>query len=60
MIKLKLAIIEMIKLVIIFITAILIFSYAMTMMQNEYQQRLREFEPEKAAEQVSIFNFFLD
>lgn len=60
MIKLKLAIIEMIKLVIIFVTTILIFSYAMTMMQNEYQQRLREFEPEKAAEHVSIFNFFLD
>ena len=30
------------------------------MMRNEYQQQLRKIEPEKAAEQVSIFNFFLN
>ncbi|MBU5594277.1 hypothetical protein KQI76_03790 [Amphibacillus sp. MSJ-3] len=60
MIKLKLAIIEIIKLVIIFMTTILIVSYGLSLMQNEYQQRLRELEPEKAAEQVNLFNFFLE
>lgn len=58
--RLRVLILEMIKLVIIFLITFSIFIYGVSMIRNEYQQQLRQFEPEKAAEQVSIFNFFLD
>lgn len=58
--KLKVLVIELIKLVIIFLVTFSIFIYGVSMMRNEYQQQLRQLEPEKAAEQVSLFNFFLN
>lgn len=58
MIKLKTAIIETIKLVIIFISTMIVFSYGLNLIQTEYHQRLREFELEKKAELVSLFDFF--
>lgn len=58
--KLRVLVIEMIKLVIIFLITFLIFIYGVSMIRNEYQQQLRHLEPEKAAEQVSLFNFFLN
>ena len=60
MIKIKRVCIEIIKLIFIFVSTIFILTYGMHMMQTEYQERLREHEPQKAAEQVGIFNFFLN
>jgi|GEM_PF-5279817 len=58
MIKIRRAIIETIKLVIVFISTLLIFSYGLTLIQNEYQQRLIEFESEREADFVTWLNFF--
>ncbi|GAA4065761.1 MAG TPA: hypothetical protein GXZ58_08815 [Bacilli bacterium] len=60
MVKLKQIITEMIKVVIIFLITFSIFLYGVSMMRNEYQQQLRHIEPEKAAEQVNLFKFFLN
>ncbi|WP_017472244.1 hypothetical protein [Amphibacillus jilinensis] len=56
--KLKVIMIDVTKLFIIFITAIFIFSYGVVVMRNEYQQRIRELTPERAAEEVSLFKTY--
>jgi len=60
MVKLKRILIEMIKVVIVFLITFSIFLYGVSMMKNEYQQQLRHIEPKKAAEQVNLFKFFLN
>jgi len=58
--RVKIILIELCKVIIIFSITFYILLYGISMMRNEYQQQLRKIEPEKAAEQVSIFNFFLN
>ncbi|SEN40912.1 hypothetical protein SAMN04488134_10113 [Amphibacillus marinus] len=49
---------ECIKLLLIFFTALFIFSYGVSMIQNEYQLRIRELTPRRAADQVSFFESY--